>query len=124
VPWIVVAAGAAVAASGAIVIASAASDASTRDDARRAWCVATACVDGTATRPETPDAVALRRTSADAASRGNTKEVIGGVLGGVGVVGIVVGSVLLLSSPEARPAPSIRSAIGRDNVGLDAAFRF
>ena len=46
------------------------------------------------------DLLTLRREAYDAASRGNTKQIAGGILGGVGAVSAVVGVYLLLQRPH------------------------
>jgi hypothetical protein len=111
VPWALVASGGALSLGAVILFVSSASDASARDDATRRWCDATACVGGlTATRAETPDATAFRREASDAATQGNTKQIVGAILGGVGLAGIATGAYLLVSSRERedRPMPTAR----------------
>ena len=118
VPWVVLGSGGVLVAGGVLLLASSSSDASTRDDTTKRWCDATACVGGTtATRPETTEAAGLRREAYDAASRGNAKQVVGGILGGVGAVGIGVGIYMLLRGP-AHETPA-RTAIS--SMRIDAA---
>jgi hypothetical protein len=96
-PWILVGGGGALVIGGALLFVSSSSDASTRDDSTLRWCDATACANGVATLPETADAAALRREAYDAASRGNTKQIAGAVIGGVGLASLATGAVLLLT---------------------------
>ena len=111
-PWVLVGGGGVLVVSGVFLLASSSGDASARDDSTRKWCEATACVGGTtATRPETAEAAAFRREAYDAARRGNTKQVVGGILGGVGAVGIGVGVYTLLrNGPRQEPARAARSS--------------
>jgi hypothetical protein len=104
-PWVLVGGGGALLVTGVVLLASSSSDAHARDDKTAQWCDATACVNGAATRAETPEASLLRREAYDAASRGNTKQILGGVLGGVGAVGIGVGAYLLLHRSSAPESP-------------------
>lgn len=100
-PWVLVGAGGVLLATGVLLFASSASDASTRDDKQALWCTATSCVNGnTATVPESDTAAMYRRDATDAASRGNTKQVVGAVLGGAGVVTAGIGVYLLLRHPH------------------------
>ena len=96
-PWVLVGGGGVLLVTGILLFVSSSSDASTRDDKQAQWCTATACANGTtATLPESDAAVMYRREASDAATHGNTKQIVGGVLGGIGAVGIGVGTVLLL----------------------------
>jgi hypothetical protein len=116
-PWILVGTGGALAIGGALLFVSSVSDASTRDDSSKKWCDATACANGAATLPETPEAAAYRRDAYDASSRGNTKQIAGAVVGGLGFVGLATGTYLLLTSGD-RKEP--RSA-ARRTVEVQAA---
>lgn len=101
VPWLLVSGGIAFVAGGSALLVSSASDADTRDEMQSRWCTATACRGGTtATLPESAEAAASRRASADAASSGNTKQAFAFVLGGAGLVAAAVGTVMLLRSSE------------------------
>jgi hypothetical protein len=107
-PWALVASGGALSLGAVILFVSSSSDASARDDATRRWCDATACVGGsTATRAETPDATAYRREASDAATRGNTKQIVGAIVGSVGLLGIATGAYLLVAgrARDDRPSP-------------------
>ncbi len=105
-PWVLVGTGATFALGGLVIYAWSSSDASARDDKLARWCQATACTDGKyATQPETPSATQLRLAAADDASRGNTKQVVGAVLGGVGVATAGVGVFMLLRN---RPSDEDR----------------
>lgn len=116
-PWVLIGGGGALTLGGLGLFVSSASDSSTRDDNMAKWCEATACVNGTnATRPETAEAAGFRREAYDAASRGNTKQVVGAVIGGVGLVGIAAGTYLLVKNRERDDAP--RAA--RPGVRIDA----
>jgi len=131
-PWVLVGGGGVLVVSGVLLFASSSGDASARDDDMRKWCDATACIGGAATRPETAEAAAFRREASDAASRGNTKQVVGGILGGLGAVGIGVGVYTLLRNGTQRePAKAARSSslrIGASPVAgggmASAAFAF
>jgi hypothetical protein len=114
VPWMLVGGGGALLVTGAILFASSSGDASTRDEKTAQWCDAVACSNGMASRTETPEAVALRREAYDAASRGNTKQVIGGIVGGVGAVSAVVGVYLLLQRPHGPETAQKRSRLAVD----------
>jgi hypothetical protein len=96
VPWLLLSGGLAFMAGGGALLVSASSDADTRDSMRAKWCTATACTGTTATRPETAEAAAFRREASDAASTGNTKQAVGLVVGGTGIVAATVGVILLL----------------------------
>lgn len=129
-PIVLVASGAALVLGGGAIFASSTSDADERDTRMAQWCTATACSSGTtATLPESAEATAHREAASDAAERGNTKQAIGLALGGVGLVGVAVGSYLLLRgeerpvSPTARKVTPIAGALpGGAMAG--AAFRF
>lgn len=102
-PIVLAAGGAALAVGGGLLFISSASDASARDESMRRWCDATACVDGTtATLPESPEAAALRRDANAASERGNTKQIIGATMAGVGLVGAAVGTYLLVRGHDER----------------------
>ena len=115
-PWALVGSGGALLVTGAILFASSAGDASTRDEKTAQWCDAVACSNGMASRTETPEAAALRRDAYDAASRGNTKQVIGGIVGAVGAVGAVVGVVMLVQ--RSRGPETTKKA---SRLAIDAA---
>jgi hypothetical protein len=109
-PWVLVGGGGALALGGILLFVSSSSDASTRDDNTSKWCDATACTNGTtATRAETVEAAAFRREAYDAASRGNTKQVAGGILGAVGAAGIGVGVYMLLRKGGTEKPASART---------------
>lgn len=119
-PWVLIGTGGALALGGALLFVSSSSDVSTRDESMRQWCDATACIGGTtATRPETGEAASLRRDAYDAASRGNTKQIVGAVLGGVGIAGIAVGTYMLVKGREQTDAPrAARAALRVDAAPL------
>ena len=121
-PWVLIGAGGAAVIGGVALFVSSSNDVSARVSAMQRWCDATACVGTTATRAETPDAAELRREAYDAASRGNTKQVIGSIVGGVGVVSIAVGTYMLVKHGGER-AESARAAAaaGRAALRVDAA---
>ena len=107
-PWVLVGGGGALIVTAAALLISSSGDASTRDEDTRKWCDATACAGGgAATRPETAEAAAFRRDAYDAASRGNSKQVVGGLLGGVGVVGVGVGVFMLLRGGDKEAASHV-----------------
>ncbi len=118
-PWALVGGGGALLLGGVILMASSTSDVSARDDNMTKWCDATACANGTtATRPETTEAASFRTASYDAASRGNTKQLVGGILGGVGMVSIGVGVYMLLrNAAQETPAKAARTS----SLRLEAA---
>ena len=118
VPWVLIGAGGAAVIGGVALFVSSSNDVSARDAAMQKWCDATACVGTTATRAETSDAAAFRREAYDAASSGNTKQVVGAILGGVGVAGIAVGTYMLVKHGGER-ADSPRAA--RTGLRVDAA---
>jgi hypothetical protein len=118
-PWVFVGAGGALALGGVLLFVSSSSDASARDDNTSKWCDATACTGGMATRPETVEAAAFRREAYDAASRGNTKQIAGGILSAVGAAGIGVGVYMLLrNGGTEKPARTTHASGGWH---LDAA---
>lgn len=127
-PVVLTAAGAALAIGGGALFASSAADASARDDSMRAWCDATACVGGTtATRPESAEATQHRRGATDAASRGNTKQILGATIGGIGLVGAAVGAYLLVrgKGDERRAGFAVPIAAPVAGGGVaGASFRF
>jgi len=107
-PIVLVASGAAMVLGGGLLFAASTNDADERDTRMAQWCTATACTNGTtATLPETADAKAQREAADDAASRGNTKQVLGALVGGVGLVGVAVGTYLLVRGDE-RSVPTAR----------------
>lgn len=116
-PWILIGGGGALALGGTLLFVSSASDAASRDESSRRWCDATACADGAATRAETAEAAAFRREAYDAASRGNTKQIAGAVVGGLGLASLVAGTYLLLTARERTE--SRRTA--RSALALEAA---
>lgn len=119
IPIVLVATGAALVLGGGVLFASSTNDVAERDSRMAQWCTATACSGGTtATMPESAEAMANREAASDAADRGNTKQVLGAVVGGVGLVGIGVGAYFLLRgneersvSPSARKVTPIASAL-------------
>lgn len=122
-PWALVGAGGALALTSATLLVASASDVAARDDATRRWCAATACVGTAATRAETPEASELRREAFEASSRGNAKQVIGVVAGGVGVVSAAIGALLLLRrGSEARARVDVTVAPGL--AAATATLRF
>jgi hypothetical protein len=118
-PVVLVAGGAALVLGGGLLFASSTNDADERDSRMAQWCNATACSGGTtATLPESADAVAHREAASEAAERGNTKQAIAAAVGGVGLVGVAVGTYLLLrgeehavSSPTARKVTPLAGAL-------------
>jgi hypothetical protein len=117
-PWLFVGGGGALALGGVLLIVASSSDISARDESMRQWCDATACVGGsTATRPETEDAASFRREAYDAASRGNTKQIAGAIIGGIGLAGIAVGTYMLVKKMERPDAPRAE----RTGLRLDGA---
>lgn len=95
-PWALIGVGGAAVIGGVALFVASASDVSARDSNMQQWCDATACVGTTATRPETAEAAAYRREAFDAASRGNTKQIAGAIVGGAGLASIAVGTYLLV----------------------------
>ncbi|MEA2747729.1 MAG: hypothetical protein QOI41_1872, partial [Myxococcales bacterium] len=90
---------------GVVLFVASSSDISQRDASMRQWCDATACSGTTATIAETPEAAAFRRDAYDAASRGNTKQVVGAIVGGAGIASIALGTYLLVKNSERADAP-------------------
>lgn len=119
VPWVVLGGSAALLLGGTGLLVASSSDAGDRDTYQRRWCVATACNGTTATRPETQEAAADRRAAEDAADSGNTKQVAGFVLGGVGILGAAVGTYLLVTRHREAPA-----TVSWTPGGAMASFRF
>lgn len=117
-PWVLIGSGAALFAGGVALFVSSASDVSTRDDNMRQWCDATACQGTTATRPETTDAASYRREAYDAASRGNTKQIFGAILGGVGIAGIATGTYLALKKDHTDTPRAARTGLRVDAAPL------
>jgi len=106
-PWVLLGGGALFVAGGAALLVSSADDGDRRDAFQARWCSVTACVDGAASRAETPEAALFRREAEDATSAGNTKQAVGFALGGVGLVGAAVGTVLLLRGGSGERRPSV-----------------
>lgn len=119
VPWVVLGGSAALLLGGAGLLIASSSDASDRDMYQQRWCNETACNGTTATRPETAQATADRRAAEDAADSGNTKQVAGFVLGGVGILGAAVGTYLLVTRHREAPA-----TVSWTPGGAMASFRF
>lgn len=117
-PWALIGAGGAAVIGGVVLFVASTSDVSARDTNMRQWCDATACIGTTATRPETAEATAYRREAYDAASRGNTKQVVGAVVGGVGIASIAVGTYLLVKHGAER-ADAPRAA--RTSLRIDGS---
>lgn len=108
-PIVLVASGAAMVLGGGLLFAASTNDADERDTRMAQWCTATACTNGTtATLPETADATANRQAADDAAERGNVKQVLGALVGGVGLVGVGIGTYLLIRGDERSVAPTAR----------------
>lgn len=101
-PLVLVATGGVTAISAIALLVSSTGDASARDANMRRWCDLTACEGRSATLPETEEAALARREAVDASSRGNTKQVAGAILGTVGLVGIAVGTYMLLDSGRGK----------------------
>jgi tetratricopeptide (TPR) repeat protein len=102
-PWALIGAGGAAVIGGVVLFVASSSDVSARDTNMRQWCDATACIGTTATLPETAAAAAYRREAYDAASRGNTKQVVGAIVGGVGIASIALGAYMLVKHGGERP---------------------
>lgn len=119
-PWVLVGGGGALVLGGVLLFVASSSDVSDRDASMQQWCDATACVGGTtATRPESAEAAAFRREAYDAASQGNTKQILGAVIGGVGIAGIAVGTYMLVKNREQADAPrAARSGLRVDGAPL------
>lgn len=114
-PWVFLAGGGAFAATGLALFVSSSSDVGERDEFMSRWCDATACANGTvATRPESEEAASFRREAYDAADRGNTKQLVGAILGGVGIAGIAVGTYLLIKGERAESPRSARAGFRVD----------
>lgn len=117
-PWAFIGGGGALAFGGLALLVSSSSDVSARDESMRQWCEATACTGGTtATRDETAEAASFRREAESAASRGNTKQIVGAILGGAGVASIAVGTYLLITNRERTDA----ARATRAGLRVDAA---
>ena len=117
-PWVLVGVGGAMVVGSVALFISSSSDASTRDSKQAQWCQATACTGTVATLPETDAAVSYRRDSQDAADRGNTKQIAGAVIGAVGLVGVAVGTVIMIKrSRETRSSASVMSVTGTPTPG-------
>jgi hypothetical protein len=116
-PWALIGAGGAAVIGGVVLFVASSNDVSARDASMRQWCDATACTGTTATRAETPEAAALRADANDAASRGNAKQVVGAIVGGVGIASIAVGTYMLVKHGERANSP--RAA--RTGLRVDAA---
>jgi tetratricopeptide (TPR) repeat protein len=112
-PWVLVGSGSALLVSGVLLFVASSSDASARDEDTSKWCAATACKSGVASRPETAEAAAFRRSAYDAANRGNTKQIVGGILGGLGAVGVGIGVTMLLGKRSAE-APTHTAVVRLD----------
>ncbi len=125
-PWILVGGGLTFVAGGAALLVSSSDDSDKSDGFQARWCTATVCQNGAATLPETTDAASFRREAGEAADAGNTKQAIGFVVGGLGLVGATVGVVMLLrgggptSSKDRTHALTPRFMPG----GAGAAFTF
>ena len=103
-PWVVLGGSVALLAGSVALFVVSGANADDRDMYQKRWCTATACMGTTATKPETSDAAADRRSALDAASSGNTKQIAGFVLGGAGIVGAAIGTYLLVRPHESRVA--------------------
>ena len=95
-PWILVGGGLTLVAGGAALLVASSDDSDRSDAFEGRWCTATACRNGDATLIESTEARSFRREAGDAADAGNTKQAIGFVVGGVGLVGATIGAVILL----------------------------
>jgi len=119
VPWVLIGGGGALALGGVILFVSSSSDASARDEHLSQWCDATACVGGTmATRPESAEATAFRRQAVDAADSGNTKQIAGAILGGVGIASVAVGTYLLLTQGREGATRTSKTGLRVDGAAL------
>jgi hypothetical protein len=116
-PWALIGVGGVAVIGSVVLFVTSSNDVADRDASMRQWCDATACSGTTATRAETPEAAAFRRDAYDAASRGNTKQVLGAIVGGAGIASIAVGTYLLVKHGERADGP--RAA--RTGLRVDAA---
>jgi tetratricopeptide (TPR) repeat protein len=121
-PWVLVAGGGALTLGGILLFVASTSDVSTRNDNMRQWCTATACNGSTATLPETADASLYRRQAYDAASRGNTKQIAGAIVGGVGLVGVATGTYLLLKRGRENTIDAPQAAHASGGLNVDGSF--
>jgi len=127
-PVVLTAGGAALALTGGLVFAWSTSDASDRDASQAMWCAATACTGGTtATLPESAEAARYREDANDATARGNTKQIIGATVGGLGLVAAGIGTWLLVRGrgDDARTAAVLPGiAPLRGGAALTTTLRF
>lgn len=118
VPLVVLAGGGIATITGIALLVSSTSDASTRDSNTQRWCELTACQGTNPTLPESEEALAARREASEAASRGNTKQVAGAIVGTVGLVGIAVGTYMLLDSGRRKEGRSAHARVSVDATTL------
>ena len=118
VPFVVLAGGGIATIAGIALLVSSTSDASTRDSNTQRWCELTACQGTNPTLPESEEAIAARGEASDAASRGNTKQVAGAIVGTVGIVGIAVGTYMLIDSGRRKEGRGAHSRVSVDATSL------
>lgn len=118
VPFVVLAGGGIATIAGIALLVSSTSDASTRDSNTQRWCELTACQGTNPTLPESEEAIAARGEASDAASRGNTKQVAGAIVGTVGIVGIAVGTYMLIDSGRRKEGRGAHSRVSVDATTL------
>jgi len=118
VPLVVLAGGGIATVTGIALLVSSTGDASTRDSNSQRWCELTACQGTNPTLPESEEALAARREASEAASRGNTKQVAGAIVGTVGLVGIAVGTYMLLDSGRRKEGRSAHARVSVDATSL------
>jgi hypothetical protein len=108
-PFLLVSGGIAFSATGAALLLSADSDADVRDSMQTRWCAATACTRSEGPRRETTDAAGYRRAAIAADDAAATKQALGLVLGGAGLVAGTIGVILLLNGQDGAPRKNTRA---------------
>jgi hypothetical protein len=108
VPWLLLSGGLAFIAGGSALLLSASADSDRQDALQSKWCSLTSCTTPGGAQAESAEAVSYRRAADEAAEAGATKEVVGLVLGGAGLIAGSAGAFLLLRGEERTQSGSTR----------------
>lgn len=112
-PWLLLSGGVVFVAGGGALLMSASADADRHEELQAKWCSLTACTTPSSARTESAEALGYRRSADEAADAATTKEVIGVVLGGAGLVAGTAGALLLLRGDERAESENARRSHGQ-----------
>jgi hypothetical protein len=116
-PWLLLSGGLAFVAGGGALLLSASADADRHEELRAKWCSVTSCATPSAAQSESAEAAGYRRAADDASRSADTKEIIGLVLGGAGLVAGTAGAFLLLRGGDRSESGSGRRSTNHARAG-------